>query len=133
MDAVTIAQPVYERGTMPPEVGTILRKARLRLGWSQRTAAYWCGISLRHYQYLEAGERRPGDRTAERLIDGLGLRGRAVQAIRAAAVAGWGTRHGKPLVKAAGRGNRRPSGRKPMVSHRGPCWEQLLRQGNPWL
>jgi len=133
MDTVTAGQSTYERGTLPPEVAAVIRNARLRLGWSQRTAADWCGISLRHYQYLEAGERRPGDRTAERLIDGLGLRGRAVQMIRAAAVPGWRTRHGYPLTRASGRGNRRPSGRKPMVSHREPCWEQLLRQGNPWL
>jgi DNA-binding XRE family transcriptional regulator len=117
---------------MPPEVAAVIRNARLRLGWSQTTAAYWCGVSRRHYQYLEAGERRPSDRTAERLVDGLGLKGQAVRAIRAAAVPGWHTRHGYPLVRASGRGNRRPSGRKPTVSHHGSCIEHLAKQRFPW-
>jgi hypothetical protein len=133
MSVVADVKPVYQRGALTPEVAAVLRRARLRLGWSQRVAAYWCGISAIYYQELETCRRRPSDRTAEKIIDGLGLRGRAVKMLRDAAVPGWGTRHGKPLVRAEGRGNRRPSGRKPIVRHRGSCLEHLAKTRYPWV
>jgi hypothetical protein len=130
---VTVTQPVYERGTMPPKVGAILRSARLRLGWTQEEAAYECRITDRHLRYLEAGARRPSDTVAERLIDGLRLKGRAVSQVRAAAVVGWGSRHGRPLVKAAGRQNRRRARRPVVTTHKGSCWEHLSGMKHPWL
>lgn len=131
---VAAAQSTYERGTLAPEVAAVLRNARLRLGWSQQEAAYECRISRRHLQYLEAGERRPSDRIAERLIDGLRLRGKAVRMVRDTAVPGWRTRHGYPLARASGRGSRRKPvvPRQAMVTHRGSCWEHLARQSHPW-
>jgi hypothetical protein len=123
----------YERHPpLPAEAARAIRAARLRLGWSLQFAAAECGIGTTHMWQLENSVRAIGDRTCERIIQGLHLRGQAVRLLRDAAVPGWHTRNGKPPVVAYGRGHRAPKVRKPMVAHRGSCAEHLLKQRFPW-
>jgi hypothetical protein len=121
--------PVYERHPpLPPGAAAAIRNARQRFGWSIAHAADVIGMSEIHLWRLENSRRAISDTMAEKVILGLGLRGKAVAVLRENAVPGWATRHGKPLVRAPGRGNRRSVARKPRVTHRGSCLEVVERQ-----
>jgi hypothetical protein len=124
---------VYTRHPpLAPEAARVIRSARQRLGWSIAYAADVIGMSEIHLWRLENSQRAISDTMAEKVIAGLGMRGRAVAVLREQAVAGWATRHGKPLQRATGRGNRRRTPPKPRVSHRGSCLEQVERELFAW-
>jgi hypothetical protein len=129
---VTEARTYERRPPLPAEAGRAIRAARLRLGWSIEYAAAQIGIGHSHLWYLENSRRALGDRTAERIIQGLHLRGQAVRVLRASAAPGWHTRNGKPLVAAYGRGNRAPRVRPVVTTHKGSCIEHMLAQRVPW-
>ena len=58
---------------LDPEVASSLRKARLRRGWSLRTAARFTGVDAGYMCHLEHGRRVPSVVIAEALISGLKL------------------------------------------------------------
>ena len=110
----------------------MIRNARLRLGWSREFAAAEIGIGRTQLWYLEHSQRALGDRTCERIIQGLRLRGKAVRMLRDAAIPGWHTRTGNPPIVAYGRGNRAPRARPVPVAHLGPCWQHMMKHRHPW-
>lgn len=61
------------RRRLPPEVATMLRRARMRRGWSFRRAAGRAGIAFGYLHMLEAGKRCPSVLVAYSLARALEL------------------------------------------------------------
>lgn len=82
---------VRERRTLPDGVALLLRAARERAGLGVRETARRAWVSGGYVANLEAGDRCPSRRVAERLADVLQLDSEQRQQLLAAAVtdAGW--------------------------------------------
>jgi len=78
------------RRYLDPEVASSLREARLRHGWSFRTAARFTGVDAGYMCHLEHGRRVPSIVTAEALISGLKLDAFEAEQLRAVALFGVG-------------------------------------------
>ncbi|MGO9151117.1 MAG: helix-turn-helix domain-containing protein [Acidimicrobiales bacterium] len=92
-DNVSVAGPRRQREPrryLDPEVASSLRRARLRLGWSLRTAAQFTGVDAGYMCHLEHGRRVPSVVTAEALISGLKLDLFEAEQLRAVALIGVG-------------------------------------------
>ena len=75
---------------LDPEVASSLREARLRHGWSFRTAARFTGVDAGYMCHLEHGRRVPSIVVAEGLISGLKLNAFEAEQLRAVALSGVG-------------------------------------------
>jgi ribosome-binding protein aMBF1 (putative translation factor) len=88
-----VAEPRGQREPhrhLDPEIAESLRKARLRRGWSFRTAARATGVDAGYLCHLEHGRRVPSIVTAEALISGLKLNAFEAEQLRAVALSGVG-------------------------------------------
>jgi hypothetical protein len=75
---------------LDPEVASSLREARLRHGWSFRTAARFTGVDAGYMCHLEHGRRVSSVVTAEALISGLKVDAFEAEQLRAVALSGVG-------------------------------------------
>ncbi len=75
---------------LDPAIAASLRTARLRCGWSFRTAARFTGVDAGYMCHLEHGRRVPSIVVAEALISGLKLDLPDAERLRAVALVGVG-------------------------------------------